>query len=76
VAGDGGLFNYGPGAYFHGSMGGRHLNKPIVAMAADTATGGYWEVGSDGGVFNFDAPFYGSTGAITLNKPIVAMTGT
>ena len=32
----------------------------IVGMAADTATGGYWLVGSDGGVYAFDAPFDGS----------------
>jgi hypothetical protein len=29
-------------------------------MAADRATGGYWLVASDGGVFTFNAPFYGS----------------
>jgi hypothetical protein len=29
-------------------------------MATDNATGGYWLVGSDGGIFSFDAPFYGS----------------
>ena len=31
-------------------------------MAVDRATGGYWLVGSDGGVFAFNAPFLGSTG--------------
>ena len=50
------------------------LNKPIVGMAADPTTGGYWLVASDGGIFSFDAPFDGSTGAMTLNKPIVGMT--
>jgi hypothetical protein len=50
------------------------LNKPIVGMAADPATGGYWLVASDGGIFSFNAPFEGSTGAISLNKPIVGMT--
>jgi hypothetical protein len=29
-------------------------------MAADNATGGYWLVASDGGIFSFDAPFYGA----------------
>jgi hypothetical protein len=29
-------------------------------MAADPATGGYWLVASDGGIFNFGAPFYGA----------------
>ena len=32
VATDGGVFSYG-GAQFYGSMGGKHLNKPVVAMA-------------------------------------------
>ena len=32
------------------------LNKPIVGMAADRATGGYWLVASDGGIFSFNAP--------------------
>jgi hypothetical protein len=29
-------------------------------MAADDATGGYWLVGSDGGVFSYHAPFFGA----------------
>jgi len=32
----------------------------IVGMAADTATGGYWLVGSDGGVYALNAPCDGS----------------
>jgi hypothetical protein len=43
-------------------------------MAADPATGGYWLVASDGGIFAFNAPFFGSTGALHLNQPIVGMT--
>ena len=50
---------------FYGSMGGQHLNKPIVGMAATPDGGGYWLVASDGGIFTFgDARFYGSTGGI------------
>jgi hypothetical protein len=75
VARDGGIFDFGPGATFHGSTGNIHLNAPIVGMAPDPATGGYWLVGSDGGVFGFDAPFYGSTGNIHLNQPIVGIAG-
>ena len=41
-------------------MGGTPLNAPVVGMAADDATGGYWLVASDGGIFSFGAPFYGS----------------
>ena len=48
----------------------------MVGMAADPATGGYWTVASDGGVFSFDAPFFGSMGAVKLNKPVVAMVAT
>ena len=54
-------------------MGAVTLNKPIVGMAPDVATGGYWLVAADGGIFSFDAPFYGSTGAILLDKPIYGM---
>ncbi len=50
--------------------------QPIVGMAADPATGGYWLVTSNGGVFAFDAPFLGSTGAVQLDQPIVGMAAT
>ena len=43
-------------------------------MAADPATGGYWEVAADGGIFSFDAPFYGSMGGKPLNQPVVGMS--
>jgi hypothetical protein len=72
VASDGGVFSFG-NAQFWGSTGSLTLNKPIVGMAADPATGGYWLVASDGGVFSFNAPFHGSTGNLRLNKPIVGM---
>ena len=72
VASDGGLFAFGPGASFYGSMGGKPLNKSVVGMAVDP-TGGYYEVASDGGIFSFGTPFHGSTGCLGLNQPIVAM---
>ncbi len=54
-----------------------HLNKPVVGIASTPSGGGYWEVASDGGVFNFgNAAFYGSTGGIHLNKPIVGIAAT
>ncbi len=38
---------------------------------------GYWQVGSDGGIFTFGAAqFYGSTGSLRLNKPVVGMAAT
>lgn len=64
------------GAACSGAMTGIPLNKPIVGMAVDPATRGYWLVASDGGIFSFNAPFLGSTGAIRLNKPIVGMAST
>jgi hypothetical protein len=57
----------------YGALTGTRLNRPIVGMAVDPATGGYWLVASDGGVFTFNAPFLGSAGAIHLNKPIVGI---
>jgi hypothetical protein len=63
-------------AVCYGGMTGTPLNRPIVGMAVDPATGGYWLVASDGGVFSFNAPFEGSTGAMVLNKPIVGMGAT
>jgi hypothetical protein len=71
AASDGGIFSFT--APFHGSMGGKPLNAPIVASAADPYTGGYYEVASDGGIFAFTAPFKGSMGGKPLNKPIVGM---
>ena len=77
VASDGGVFNYGTGAPFLGSMGGQHLNKPIVGMAVMPAGDGYYLVASDGGIFSYgSALFYGSTGSLHLNAPIVGMAMT
>jgi len=43
-------------------MEGRPLAHPVVGVAEDPATGGYWIASSDGGVFAFNAPFYGAGG--------------
>ncbi|MFZ0664924.1 MAG: IPT/TIG domain-containing protein, partial [Acidimicrobiales bacterium] len=45
VASDGGVFTYGS-AGFYGSEGGRHLNAPVVGIAATHDDGGYWLVAS------------------------------
>ncbi len=76
VASDGGIFSFGS-MPFCGSMGGSHLNAPIVGMAMAPDSGGYWEVAADGGIFSFgDASFFGSMGGTHLNAPIVGMAAT
>ena len=76
AAADGGVFSYGNAA-FHGSMGGQHLNAPVVAIASTLDGGGDWLVASDGGVFAFgDAGYYGSMGGRPLNQPIVGVVPT
>ena len=73
---NGSVYAFGD-AGFHGSMGGRRLNRPIVGMAARPDGAGYWLVATDGGIFAFgSARFHGSTGAIRLNRPIVGMAST
>ncbi len=73
---DGGVFAYGT-APFEGSMGGQHLNAPVVGVATTPSGEGYWLVASDGGVFAFgDAPFEGSMGGQRLNAPIVGIAPT
>ncbi len=75
LASDGGIFPFGNAAGL-GSMGGTHLNLPVVGMAATPSHAGYWLVASDGGIFPFgDATqhSFGSTGGVHLNAPIVGM---
>jgi len=75
VATDGGIFSFG-GAPFYGSTGSLHLDQPIVGMTLDRATGGYWLVARDGGIFGFRAPFHGSAAADAPVAPIVGMAAT
>jgi hypothetical protein len=75
VSTTGNIFAWGDALYM-GGTGSLHLNGSIVGIAADPVTGGYWLIGSDGGVFSFGAPFFGSTGNIHLNQPVVAMQST
>jgi hypothetical protein len=73
VASDGGIFTFGD-AGFYKSMGGTHLNAPIVGMTASSDGHGYLLVASDGGIFNFGSTgFFGSMGGKHLNSPIVGI---
>jgi len=62
--------------HFQGDASALALNAPILAMVVDPATGGYWLLGQDGGIFSFGAPFFGSTGGIRLNEPVVGVVAT
>lgn len=53
---DGGVFAEA-GAPFYGSMGGQHLNAPMVAIVPTPSEAGYWLVGADGGIFAFGDAF-------------------
>ncbi len=53
------------------------LTGGSAVYTTPTPGSGYWQVASDGGIFNYgNAGFYGSSGALKLNKPIVGMTST
>jgi hypothetical protein len=56
---------------FRGSTGSIALGRPVVGMASDAVTGGYWLVAADGGIFSFGAPFYGSAVAPSLTMQVV-----
>jgi hypothetical protein len=70
---DGGVFAYGDAA-FYGSMGGRHLNAPVVGISATPDGRGYYLVAMDGGVFAFgDAVFAGSMAGRHLNEVMISI---
>jgi len=56
---------------------GLQSNWFAVTNQSSGGIGGYWLVGSDGGVFSFgDAAFDGSAGNLRLVKPVVGMAAT
>jgi hypothetical protein len=70
------VFNFGA-ASFYGSMGGKHLNAPVVGIAATSTGNGYWLAAADGGIFAFgNATFDGSMGTKHLNAPVVGIAAT
>jgi hypothetical protein len=76
VGADGKVYVLLGDGHFQGDATNLPLNAPIVGMASDPVTGGYWLLGKDGGVFSYGAPFYGSTGSLRLNQPVIAMAPT
>jgi len=73
VDSDGGAFAFGD-AVFAGSMGGAHLNAPVVGLAASPDGNGYWLAAADGGVFAFgDAVYGGSMGGVRLQAQVVGI---
>jgi hypothetical protein len=56
-------------------MGGKPLNQPVVGIGGLTGVNGYWQVASDGGIFNFGLPFVGSMGGKPLNAAVVGIAG-
>ena len=69
VSADGGVNAYGS-AQFHGSAGGTPINQPVVAMAADAATGGTAGRLTAACLGAWRA-FDGSAGGTQLNRPVV-----
>jgi hypothetical protein len=53
VASDGGIFAFGD-ATFYGSLGGTQLDAPVVGIALDSNTNGYWIVTATGSADAFD----------------------
>ena len=66
VAGDGGVFSFGPN--FYGSTGNLKLNQPVFAITSTADGKGYWFVARDGGVFTYgDGVFHGSVPALGVH---------
>jgi len=64
------VFSFG-NAGFHGSMGGKPLNARSCRWHRPSDGAGYWEVASDGGIFNVvTPPSTASMGGAALNRPI------
>ena len=61
-------------ALYEGGLGGVHLNKPIVAIAAAASGQGYVLAATDGGIFNYGTQgFFGSVpGSLKPGQSLVA----
>jgi len=69
------MFAFGDAGFF-GSMGGKHLNSPIVGMAATPDGKGYWLVAADGDVVALgDAPYFGALSTKASHAEVVGIAG-
>lgn len=76
VTADGAVAAFGHAAYF-GSLTGRPLAAPVIAMAATPGYGGYWLLSEDGGVFALgNAHFYGSAASLGLKSACTGLAPT
>ena len=55
----GNVYAYGDAGY-QGPNAALDPNAPIQTVTSDPATGGYWLIGADGGVYAYGAGFYGA----------------
>jgi hypothetical protein len=69
------VYSFGD-AIWQGDLAGTTLDSPIVGIALDATTGGYWLLGADGGVFSFHARFYGCAAPLHLAAPAVGIEAT
>ena|GEM_PF-1348020 len=68
----GGVYPFGPGAHYYGSLGGRRLAAPVTAMAVTPEGRGYWLVTANGQVHAFgDARSYGSLAGGAMANPAI-----
>jgi hypothetical protein len=71
--GAGGIYAYGGGSLFNGSLSGLKLNNSPVAMAEKSDGSGYWIVDQAGAIFAFgSALFYGYTNDLF---PVTGISG-
>jgi len=59
-----------------GSVPPSELSAPVVGMALDRATHGYWIAEADGAVVGVDAPVYGDLLGTRLHAPVVGLAAT
>jgi hypothetical protein len=78
VGADGGAFNFGSGAKFHGSLPGEGIRVAnIVGLALSPDNDGYLMAGSSGKVYGFgDAQVGAIPAGVASNLPVAAIAGT